>query len=79
MPLKFSPAPNRTEVITLAVNNERLSDLFATKLHFAHRIDHRLFSTVHDRVLRGGDWFGWIIGQLNARCWQMEHLCSHFP
>jgi hypothetical protein len=36
----------------LIVNNERLSDLFITKLHFAHRIDRRLFSVVHKLGLR---------------------------
>ena len=79
MPLKFGPTANRAEVITLAVNNERLSNLFASKLHFADRIDHCLFSIVHSCALRGVDSPGWIIGQLNTRCWQMEHLCSHFP
>jgi hypothetical protein len=43
------------------------------------RLDQVLFSAVHNRALRGGDSFGWIIGQVNARSWQMEHLCSHFP
>jgi hypothetical protein len=47
MPLKFSATANRAEIVTLAVNNERLSDLFATKLHFAHWVDCMAFFTVH--------------------------------
>ena len=79
VPLKLGPTANRAEVITLAVDNQRLSDVVATKLHFAHRVDHSLFSAVHDRGLLGVDSPGWMTGQLNARCRQMEHLCSHFP
>lgn len=50
MPLKFSAAAHRAEVIDLTANNQRLSDLFATKLHFAHRIDHCLFAAVHNSI-----------------------------
>jgi|SRR6516162_1494878 hypothetical protein len=79
MPLKFSAAVDRAEIIPPAVGNEGFSDLLATKLHFAYGIDHSLFSISHDPAFRGGEAFEWIIGQLNACCWQMEHLCSHFP
>jgi hypothetical protein len=51
MPLKFSSAPDRAEVIPMPVNNERFSDLFATKLHFAHGIDRSLFGAIHNGFL----------------------------
>jgi hypothetical protein len=50
MPLKFSAAANRAEVIPLVVNNERFPDPIGTELHSAHRIDHLLFAAVHNSV-----------------------------
>jgi hypothetical protein len=48
MPLKFSSASDRAEVISTPVNDERFSDLFATKLHFADWIDRSLFAAIHN-------------------------------
>ena len=52
--MKLSAAPNRAEVVRLTGNNHRLSDLLATELHFAHRIDCDLFGGVHFTIITAG-------------------------